>query len=174
MIGAKVRAEKGFKEELVKLIPRLRRFAFSLTHNKLEADDLVQDACKRALEKRRLWEPGTKLDSWMFKIIYNLMIDKVRSSRNRKIHFSLEEERLCNSIDTTKQIEARIQLKRVREAMERLKDEDRAIISLVCIEGMRYKEVAEILSIPIGTVMSRLARARKKLHSLVYKEGKST
>ncbi len=160
--------EQEFRNELVALLPRLRRFAWSITSDKAEADDLVQAACERALSHMHQWRPGSRLDSWLFRIIYNLMIDETRRSYRKKVHMPIDEEHLPTAqSDSTKTIEARVQLKEVMEAMKKLNPQERALLSLVCIEGMSYKEAADTLGIPIGTVMSRLARARQKLYKMV-------
>lgn len=157
-----------FPDQLVSLLPRMRRFALSLTSNMDKADDLVQAACERALSRKHQWQPGTRLDSWMFKIIHRLMIDNAKSMRERKPHIALEEERfIATAINGMKKLEAKLRLQQVATAMQKLKDSDRLVISLVCIDGMSYKHAAETLQVPVGTVMSRLARARKKLHQLV-------
>ncbi len=152
----------------MELLPRLRRFALSLTGNLDDADDLVQAACERALSRRHQWRPGSRLDSWMFKIIHTMMIDEARSMRKRQPHYSFEEERFNKGLsDGVKKIEARLQLEKVAHAMRELPDNDRMILSLVCVDGQSYRDAAEVLQLPVGTVMSRLARARKKLHVLL-------
>ncbi len=158
----------AFRDELVTLLPRLRRFALSLCRNMEEADDLVQAACERALARQHQWRPGSRLDSWLFRIIYNLMLDRKKSMRHKNPHIPLDEERLAaRTINGVRTLEARWQLESVMAAMERLRQQERAIISLVCLDGMSYREAADTLQIPVGTVMSRLARARKRLHALV-------
>jgi RNA polymerase sigma-70 factor (ECF subfamily) len=163
-----------FRDQIVALLPRLRRFAFSLTSNLADADDLVQAACERALARERQWRPGTRLDSWMFRIIHTLRIDHVRSMRERRPHLPLEETTLQPTGDNSKsRIEAKMALGRVVEAMQRLPENDRLILSLVCVEGQSYKDAAATLQVPIGTIMSRLARARRKLHTMVHHGNKS-
>ena len=158
----------NFQEQLVLLLPRMRRFALSLTANMDKADDLVQAACERALSRKHQWQPGTRMDSWMFTIIHRLMIDNTRSMRERKPHIVFEEDRFITAaINGIKTLEAKLKLQKVATAMQKLKDSDRLVISLVCVDGMSYKHAAETLQVPVGTVMSRLARARKKLHQLV-------
>ncbi len=160
--------DKDFRDQLVTLLPRMRRFALSLTSNMDRADDLVQAACERALSRQHQWQPGTRLDSWMFKIIHRLMIDGTRSMRVRKPHIVLEEERfIATAINGMKKLEAKLKLRRVAAAMQKMTTGDRLVISLVCIDGMSYRDAAETMQVPVGTVMSRLARARKKLHKLV-------
>ncbi len=160
--------DRQFREGLVELLPRLRRFALSLTGNMDEADELVQAACERALSRQHQWRTGTRLDSWMFKIMHRMLIDDRKSMRRRKLHILFEEERFTGILrDGMKKLEARLELKKVAGAMRQLSDNDRVILSLVCVDGMSYRDAAETLQIPPGTVMSRLARARRKLHGLL-------
>ncbi len=161
-------AGKDFRDQIVALLPRLRRFAFSLTSNLADADDLVQSACERALSREDQWHPGTRLDSWMFRIIHTLRIDQTRSMRERKPHLPLEEATLRSTGNNEKnRIEAKITLDHVIKVMQRLPENDRLILSLVCVEGQSYKDAAATLQVPIGTIMSRLARARRKLYTMV-------
>ena len=158
-----------FRHQIVALLPRLRRFAFALTGNQANADDLVQTACEKALRREHQWRPGTRLDSWMFRIIRNLRIDEARSLRERRPHLPLAES-VVSSREKNGEIrmEARLTLDYVAGAMKRLTENDRLVLSLVCVDGRSYQEAADTLAIPVGTVMSRLARARCKLHKIVY------
>lgn len=159
----------NFRNDIVALLPRMRRFAYTLTSNREDADDLVQAACERALKRRHQWQPGSRLDSWLFRIIYTQRIDMTRSQRVRNVHIPLEEGtfRSTGSNGASK-IEATIMLRQVLKAMEQMSEDDRAVLALVCIEGLSYKEGAAVLAVPVGTLMSRLSRARQKLHGLVY------
>ncbi len=157
-----------FRDQMVALLPRMRRFAYTLTSNKEDADDLVQAACERALSRRHQWRPGSRLDSWMFRIIHTQRIDMTRSKRSRSVHVPLEERMFkSNGTGGKNKMESSIMLRQVLQAMEQLSEIDRAVLALVCIEGQSYKESAATLGLPMGTVMSRLARARKRLHELV-------
>ncbi len=157
-----------FRDQMVAMLPRLRRFAYSLTTDRAKADDLVQAACERALSREHQWRPGTRLDSWMFRIIYTLWIDEARAMRNRKVHLPLEEVRLPTSKNGKEQrIEARLMLSKVVQAMEKLSPKDRLVLSLVCVDGLSYKDAADTLNVPLGTVMSRLSRARQRLYAIV-------
>ena len=163
--------EQAFRRQLVALLPRLRRFALSLCRDQAEADDLVQAACERALRRWRRWRPGSRLDNWMFAIIRHLFIDETRTARRKNPHVPLEEERLLTTVaNTMKKIEAKMNLEQVAGAMQRLAAGERLVIALVCVEGMSYKDAAATMQVPVGTVMSRLARGRKKLHRLVRSE----
>jgi RNA polymerase sigma-70 factor (ECF subfamily) len=153
----------SFEDGLTALLPRLRRFAHALSRNPADADDLTQATIERALRSRAQWEPGTRLDSWLYRIMRNLWIDTVRSrGRKEELHAPVEEaERLGE--DPRAGIEAAIDLGKAMAAMQRLPDEQREIVALILIEGFGYRECSEILSLPIGTVSSRLVRGRTAL-----------
>ena len=165
-------AEDAVLTEMVALLPRLRRFACGLTGSLADADDLVQGACVKALDRIEQWRPGTRLDSWMFRILQNLWIDQLREGRGREVAMDPEDlaERAVG--DAARENEARIALGEVRREVAKLPPEQRAVLMLVSVEGVSYKEAAEILEIPIGTVMSRLARARLALGRAI--EGETT
>lgn len=156
------------RQDLVNLLPRLRRFAYSLCGSLDEADDLVQAACERALSRLGQFQPGTRLDSWMFRIVQTVWIDRVRSAQRRTlVHDPTAMEMVAFDARTHEQTEARLALAIVREAVGKLPEEQRVVLALVSIDGRSYQEAADILEIPIGTVMSRLARARRKLSEAV-------
>lgn len=158
-----------FGEQLVVLLPRLRRFAYTLTSHREDADDLVQAACERALSRQHQWQAGTRLDSWIFRIIHTLRIDQTRSGRSRTPHISLEDENCppqTNNGGTD--MENKLMLQQVLTSMRQLTNNDRTLLALVCIEGFSYKETASVLEVPVGTVMSRLARARQRLYTQVH------
>lgn len=150
-------------QEMIALLPRLRRFAIALSGSRQNADDLVQGACERALAARDSWTPGTRFDAWMFRILRNLWIDGLRRSRSQGVRESVDDRHDLVGAQGEREAEARLALRDVRLAMERLPAEQREILLLVCVEDMSYRAVAEILDVPIGTVMSRLSRARSKL-----------
>jgi RNA polymerase sigma-70 factor, ECF subfamily len=156
-----------FREELVLLLPRLRRFAYGLAGQREDADDLVQAACERALERSDQWEPGTRLDSWMYRIIQNLWFDRLRSRKVRGDPVDMEAIEPQADEHAHRAPELRSDLSRVSDALQQLRPEHRELLMLVCVEELSYKEAAELLQIPMGTVMSRLARARLQLHELL-------
>jgi RNA polymerase sigma-70 factor (ECF subfamily) len=157
----------GFSDQLVAVLPRLRRFARGLTGSAVEADDLVQAACERALSRQEQFQEGTRFDSWMFRIVQTIWIDQIRARGVRKEESDeLEMERL-GSDEPVRRAEARLQLAEVREALRHLPEEQRAALLLVTVEGLSYKEAAEVVGVPIGTIMSRLARARLALQSQI-------
>ncbi len=158
--------------EIVALLPRLRRFAFALTSSSEDADDLLHSSIERALSRLDQWQRGTRLDSWMYRIIQTVRIDQTRAKVNRQRHVPLDEGNYeVAAALSAEDTDATIILDKVLRAMSRLSEPDRAILALVCIDGMRYREAAEVLDVPVGTVMSRLARARRRLHELVYGPG---
>jgi RNA polymerase sigma-70 factor (ECF subfamily) len=150
--------------QIVALLPRLRRFGAALAGSLDAADDLVQTACERALRAPERFTPGTRLDSWMFRIMQNIWIDSRRAQRRAGPATSEPEaiEALIGP-DGRRITEASLTLERVWTAMDGLPDEQRAALVAVCVEGLSYADAAAILDVPIGTVMSRLHRARKGL-----------
>jgi RNA polymerase sigma-70 factor, ECF subfamily len=156
-------ASARFSDQLIAVLPRLRRFARGLTGAAAEADDLVQAACERALAREHQFQEGTRFDSWMFRIVQTVWIDQLRARDVRKEDGDVAEERL-GSDAPVRRIEARLALSEVRLAVERLPPEQRSVLMLVTVEGLSYKEAAEAAGVPVGTIMSRLARARIALH----------
>jgi RNA polymerase sigma-70 factor (ECF subfamily) len=155
----------SFESDLAALLPRLRRFAHALSRNSADADDLTQATAERALRNRAQWEPGTRLDSWLYRIMRNQWIDTVRArGRRDKVEAPAE---LAERLGEDSAIEASIDLKRVMAAMQRLPEEQREVVSLILIEGFGYRETAEMLELPIGTVSSRLVRGRTALLAMV-------
>lgn len=150
---------QDFERELLELLPRLRRFARSLARDATDADDLVQLSLERALRARAQWQQGTKLDAWIMKILRNCWIDEIRCRTRRAGAFSDGAD--INMIPDT--AAAPDTLLDVGRAMNELPPQQREVIALVLVEGLAYREAADILEIPIGTVMSRLARGRKEL-----------
>ncbi len=160
--------ENRFRHDLRAVIPRLRRFGHALTGSPEDGDDLVQEALEKALAREDQFRPGTRLDSWIYKIMQNAWIDHKRTeSRRRRVMEPMNEETFSVSEDGRTSFDARITLRQVREMMARLHDDERLVLSLVSIDGLTYRQAADILEIPIGTVMSRLARARNKLIALL-------
>ena len=162
-----MRVDEKFQTELVKLLPRLERFAFALTGNLDQGGDLVQEACARALERKEQWQPGTRLDSWMFRIIRNIWIDNRRANKVRGEPIDIDTAYDLSNVDGRTVTDARMTLESVGRAMEMLPEEQRLIVALVCIDGLAYREAAEVVDAPIGTVMSRLARARVALNDMI-------
>src|SRR3984957_1993905 len=158
-------------EQIVALLPRLRRFARGLTRNPHDADDVVQIAVERALKRLDQWRSDARLDSWMFKIVRNAWIDELRSRGRRDKIFVPEE---AGENIGTESMERETALMSVQAAMARLPEDQRIAVSLVLVEGLPYKEAAEVLEVPIGTLTSRLARGREALQAFLEPEGKTT
>jgi RNA polymerase sigma-70 factor (ECF subfamily) len=152
------------ENDIAALLPRLRRFARSITFHREDADDLVQVAVERALTHAGQWEPGTRLDSWMFRIVKNAWIDEVRSRARRAELFAPEEEGEHVGDNVA---EAQQQRMAIEKAISLLSEDHRLVIGLVLVDGLPYKEAAEVLEIPMGTLTSRLARAREALQELL-------
>ena len=147
-------------DQLVELLPRLRRFARSLSHNQHEADDLVQSGIERAWRNLEQFKPGANLASWMFGIVKNAWVDSLRTRRRRNevaLPDDSGEHPAVSPVDTSTEMWS------VSEAMSKLPEEQRLAIALVLVEGLSYKEAAEVLEIPVGTLTSRLARGRTAL-----------
>ena len=153
--------DAAFDRELVAALPRLRRFAFGLAGSLDEADDLVQAACERALARRDQYEPGTRLVSWLYRIVQTIWIDRVRRHRTVSVDPALLAE--YPGGDAVGEAESRLALAEVRRAIAVLSPEQRTVLLLVSVEGLAYRDAAEVLDLPIGTIMSRLARARMAL-----------
>jgi len=156
-----------FEDQLAALLPRLRRFAHALSHNSADADDLTQATIERALRSRAQWQEGTRLDSWSYRIMHNLWIDTARARSRRTAREAPEEEGLGVGEDPREAMDAAVDLHRMMAAMERLPDEQREVVALILIEGFGYREVSEMLDLPIGTVSSRLVRGRTALLAMV-------
>ena len=151
---------------MVAAIPRLRRYARVLTGNPTRADDLVQDTLLRAWDKRRLWRAGSDLRAWLFTIMHNVHANQRALARRETGTISLDSEDEYGAAwqvaEYDNQLE-RIELRELVQLMGRLPAEQREVLLLAAVEELRYEEIAAALAIPIGTVMSRLSRAREKL-----------
>jgi RNA polymerase sigma-70 factor (ECF subfamily) len=156
------------RDELAGLLPRLRRFARALTANAADADDLVQTALEKALSRSAQFQPGSRLDAWMFRIMKNAWIDEARARQVRSRRWAPEEAGAHVAGEDARSIEARMELKEVETAMATLPDEQRAAIALVLVEGLSYKDAAAALEVPIGTLTSRLARGRAALEAALH------
>ena len=153
--------------DLVAAIPRLRRYARVLLGDPSRADDLVQDTLARAWEKRRLWQAGTDLRAWLFTIMHNVHVNQLALRRREAAEVSLDADDSswqppvrANQVD-------RVELLELVREMGKLPPEQREVLLLAAVEEMRYEEIATLLSVPVGTVMSRLSRARDKLRRRV-------
>lgn len=157
-------AFERIRVQLIELLPRLRRFARNLTRQPDDADDIVQIALERALSRCEQWDAGSRLDSWMFGIIRNAWIDELRSRKRRGPQLDVDE--MSETIaDSHAAMETEVMS--VQTAMAQLPEEQRTAVSLVLVEGLSYKEAAQVMEIPIGTLTSRLARGREALQVLL-------
>lgn len=150
-------------EHLVELIPRLRRYARALAGDRATADDLVQDTLERAWSKLHLYRRGTDLRAWLFTVMHNVHVNRVRAARATD---PLDEG--MPELATRASQGDSLVVRDLDRSIARLPDEQRAVLLLVALEEMSYDEVARSLGIPIGTVMSRLSRAREKLRSMMF------
>jgi RNA polymerase sigma factor (sigma-70 family) len=157
----------SFEDQLAGLLPRLRRFAHALSRNFADADDLVQATVERALRSKAQWQPGTRLDSWLYRIMRNLWIDTARARSRKEKHEAPAEEADWVGEDPRASMDASVDLKRIMSAMQRLPEEQREVVAMILIEGFGYRETAELLNLPIGTVSSRLVRGRTALLAMV-------
>jgi len=159
--------EEVLRLEIVGFLPRMRRFARSLARDPDRADDLVQAACQRALERLSQVREGTRLDSWLYRIIYTRWIDKVRRGTTRSAHLVVlagEDVPAAANAKAAKDMATALDIK---SALAKLPAEHHAAITLVSVEGYSYEEAASVLDIPVGTVASRVARARNMLGRLM-------
>ncbi len=161
-----------FKRELIHLLPRLRRFARTLTRDAADADDLVQSACERAITRMGQWQPGTRLDAWVYTMMRNLWISELRK---RKVRFGqgVVDADLANLPGNMASSDEKTFVGQVGQMIESLPEGLSSVLLLVGVEEHSYSETAEILDIPIGTVMSRLSRARAALRDGLNRTGVS-
>jgi RNA polymerase sigma-70 factor (ECF subfamily) len=149
-------------------IPRLRRYARALLRDRNRADDLVQDTLVRALAKQHLWQPDTNLRAWLFTLMHNQHVNAVRRSAHEGKTVDLDD--FSAALIATTDPTASRQLRELEHALARLPNEQREVVLLVGLEGIRYDEAAAILGVPIGTVRSRLSRARESLRKLLDRD----
>lgn len=153
------------RPDLISHIPRLRRYARALTREPALADDLVQDTLERALDKLDLWQPGSDLRAWLFTLMHNLFVNQVRASRP-------SDSVLDDALDVPVsggQMEA-LAARDIHAALARLPTEQREVMLLVGLEQFAYTEAAQVLGVPVGTVMSRLSRARERMRKMLAGE----
>ncbi|NIA67723.1 RNA polymerase sigma factor [Pelagibius litoralis] len=159
------------RDEIVALLPQLRRFAYGLAGSVPDGDDLVQATCERAIANLEKWEKGTRLDSWMYRIAQNLHFNALRDGKTRARHLAVIGSESQWSLDGEKQQEDRFALTAVRRFIDRLPEEQRIVLLLICVEGRSYREVSQITGLPVGTVTSRLGRARSAMRGYLEEEG---
>lgn len=162
-------------QDLIAENANLRKFALHLTRNKADADDLVQSTLLRALEKSHYFDDGTSLRKWTSKIMFNLFVTDYR--RKTKFETQYDPEPYIQSQSVSASQDSKVELHAVGDAMKMLSDDHREILMMVCVQDMPYQQVAQALGIPVGTVRSRLSRARESLQAVINrpseKHGKS-
>ncbi len=159
---------EDLRGRIVAFVPRLRRFCRGLAGGRSDvADDLLQAAVERALSRIDQWQPGTSLENWMLKLASNLYIDQLRREKVRGISVDIEEAYELPSPDELERMEFRSELAAVEAALAEMPPELRMVMTSVVLDGQSYRETADLLAIPIGTVMSRLSRARQFIETYV-------
>jgi RNA polymerase sigma-70 factor (ECF subfamily) len=151
---------------IVAELPRLRRYARAMVGDRAAADDLVQDTLERAWSRAAQWRPGSDLRAWLFGIMHNLRIDQLRRPGLSFASYD-DEDNKDIEVPTRATQTDRLELEDLADAVGRLPEEQRSVLLLVALEEMRYEDVARTLNIPIGTVMSRLSRARERLRLML-------
>jgi RNA polymerase sigma-70 factor (ECF subfamily) len=151
---------------LAEHIPKLRRYACALLRDRSRADDLVQDTLERALKKFSLFRRGSDLRAWLFTIMHNVYVNQIASSANRHGDAHSSPDEYADSYSTDDVIDAHD----LNKALQRLPPDHREVILLVGLEQLSYEQTADVLGVPVGTVMSRLARARERLRTLMSGE----
>ncbi|HMV17322.1 MAG TPA: sigma-70 family RNA polymerase sigma factor [Zoogloea sp.] len=152
----------SFRQAIVAEIPRLRRYARALTGDASRADDLVQDTLERALGKWRLWRPGN-LRAWLFTLMHNIFVNQLQES---VLVISLDGDTHLD-VPVRPRQQDNLELRDLDRALARLSPEQREVLLLVGLEELSYEDTARVIGVPVGTVMSRLARARDKLRLLL-------
>jgi len=156
-----------FGDKLVALLPQMRRFARGLARDATDGDDLCQATIERALKSADQWQYGTRVDAWMYRIMRNLWIDEHRARARRGPVLPPDDPTFDGADRGDTQIEARLELGNIDRALARLPDEQREAVLLVLVEGLAYKEAAEVIGCPMGTLTSRLGRGREALLRMI-------
>jgi RNA polymerase sigma-70 factor (ECF subfamily) len=167
---AAIASEADIRSGLTENLSRLWRYGLVLSHRRDVADDLVQQTCVRALERSAQFQAGTRLDRWLFAILHSIWLNEIRARRVRQGQGFVDAEEVL-VVDGAQETETHVMANQVLRLVNALPDAQRAAVFLAYVEGLSYKEVAGILDIPIGTVMSRLAAARAKLAGNIAEEG---
>ena len=158
------------RDDIVAEVPRLRRYALVLLRNSISADDLVQDVLERALSRLHLFQPGTNLRAWLFTIMHNLHVNQaIRAAKGPKTGIDDDVAQSYQTAVAPAQT-AGLTLRDMDRALDTLPDQQRAVVLLVGVEGLTYAETAAVLEVPVGTVMSRLARGRERLRGYMNDE----
>ena len=166
-IGKVRRVEPQIEKEIIALLPRLKRFALSLTRSMPAAEDLAQATVERAIVNLDKWQPGTRLDSWLYRIAHNLHRNEVRNQTTRSDKLGIIRSDAEQALDGERAVMARLEFSAVSAAIAQLPAEQREALLLVAVEGRSYREVAEITGASVAAVTSRIARARQALRGVV-------
>ena len=158
--------EDQIREQMIGYIPRLRRFALTLTGHDADADDLVQSTYLKAIENLDKWQVGSRLDSWLYRIAQNTWLNTIRHQKVKSAYAEEREFLQDSSVDGEDAVIQKSELKQVEKGVQSLPSDQRMVLLLVAVEGYGYQEAAEILEVPIGTLTSRLARARQNLSEM--------
>ncbi len=157
-----------FLDEMTKSVPALRRYANALTHNRDTADDLVQDCLERAIRKQALWREDGPLRPWLYRVLINVWRNNLRSRSRRPAQVAIDD--VANQLFVPAAQTGRVALAEMARAIEKLSAEHREALLLVVVEGLSYSEAAQVLEIPVGTLMSRLGRARSSLARMTQED----
>jgi RNA polymerase sigma-70 factor (ECF subfamily) len=160
-------ADGAMRAAIVAALPRLRRFCQAMAGNAQDGDDLMQSTVERALTRARQFQPGTRIDSWMFRIAQNLHIDAIRAAGRRGMQVAADAFPEAIGEDGRDTVEQRSELAAAQRALHAVPEDQRAAFLLVVVEGLSYREAAEALGVPVGTIMSRLARARGRIEGAI-------
>ena len=152
-------------QDLTQEMPRLEKFALKLTRNKHDAEDLLQSTVLRAIEKKHLFKENSDLFKWTSKMMYNLFVSGYRRKVKFESQYDPESYLENHAVEASQDI--KVELTKVKEVMQKLSDDHKEVLIMVCTQGMRYQDVAKELDIPVGTVRSRLSRAREQLQALM-------
>jgi RNA polymerase sigma-70 factor, ECF subfamily len=167
---AAIASEADIRNGLTENLSRLWRYGLVLSHQRDVADDLVQATCLRALEKAEQFVPGTQLDRWLFSILHSIWLNEIRARRVRQGQGFVDADETL-TFDGARDTETHVMANQVLKQVNTLPEAQRSAVFLAYVEGLSYREVAAILGVPIGTVMSRLAAARAKLSETVSAGG---
>jgi RNA polymerase sigma-70 factor (ECF subfamily) len=169
-----IAAQKGITDDIAAEIPRLRRYAHVLLRDSIAADDLVQDSLERAISRQNLFQPGTNLRAWLFTIMHNLHVNAVIKARRTPSAGTSDDIADSHRSSVAPAQGDGLMLRDLERALGKLPEEQRAVVLLVGVEGLTYAESAAVLDVPVGTVMSRLARGRTRLRTLMNGEVRTT
>lgn len=156
-------ATESMRAAIIAALPRLRRFCHAIAANPADGDDLMQATVEKALTHGDQFRERSRVDSWMYRIAQNLHIDRSRSTRRRGTAVPIEDAYDLVGDDGRATVESRSELAAAQRALATVPEDQRAAFVLVVLEGLSYKEAAEVLEVPIGTIMSRIARARGRI-----------